>query len=305
MPKGGNRDKGGPGGGGGDGGDTGGNDVIFLPDLTAKKNFKLWFDQPETGELGVPWFNYTNTSTPLNVQGGVHRNDVEAELIYLSEADDIANMAGGDDYVVGNIGNDTLNGESGNDYIWGDTDGGFDLIDLSGADPKYGLDGNDVIDGGEGHDELFGDATTLGPGATGGNDIIFGGTGDDLISGDAEYLYGPSPYDPDVGGATGGNDTIDGGEGNDLLWGDGVLAEGAMGGADVFVFGDMSGHDVIFDYQYDLDKIDLTGRSGPGPRITDFAASGGDMVLTLSGGDTITFYDGVALGLELGDLSFV
>ena len=288
MPKkGGRPDK----GGGGDdgGGDSGGGDALNLGAIAAKKNFKTFFDQPATGEEPVPWFDFRDARSAVTAQGSD-----QTEVITLSEYGDTVDMAGGDDYVLGNLGNDTLLGGDGNDYIWGETDGGFNGIDLSGASPSVGVDGNDSISGGAGNDELFGDARTLGPGAIGGNDVISGGDDNDLISGDGEYLYA----------ATGGNDTIEGGAGNDLLWGDGVLDDASTGGADVFVFKDGSGDDVIFDYESGVDVIDLTGYSDPTLSAGDLAVFGGDKVLTLSGGDTITFYDAVAQGLDFDDISF-
>ncbi len=76
-----------------------------------------------------------------------------------------------------------------------------------------------------------------------------------------------SDFAPLATDVRGGRDVLVGGEGNDRLWGDfGRVVGNApavfSGGADRFVFANGSGLDTIFDFQNDLDLIDLTGFAG-------------------------------------------
>lgn len=84
-----------------------------------------------------------------------------------------------------------------------------------------------------------------------GNDKLYGGTGDDSLVGGAgkDYLYGQD-----------GNDTLWGGLGNDSLWG------GA--GADVFIYADVEGDDVISDFD-ENDMLQITGDFTAAYSLTD------------------------------------
>ena len=62
----------------------------------------------------------------------------------------------------------------------------------------------------------------------------------------------------------------------------GQRIRGFSGGADRFIFANGSGQDTIFDFQDDVDLIDLTGFAG----ITDFGDLSPDNV-TQSGTDTV------------------
>lgn len=100
---------------------------------------------------------------------------------------------------------------------------------------------NDLIDAKGGRDYVFagsGDDLVLGGG---GRDAIFGGRGDDTLKGEEgrDYIRGGK-----------GDDIIDGGADNDAMFGG--------RGADTFVFDEASGHDRIFDFRVNHDKIDLT-----------------------------------------------
>lgn len=151
---------------------------------------------------------------------------------------------------------------------------------------RMGTARNDEIDGGIGNDRLFGLA---------GNDEIDGGRGDDLLEGGA----GADDLD---GGA--GNDSLFGGEGNDLLnggAGDDVLTGGA--GSDIFEIYPGSGRDVITDFTNGVDRIEIDGfgRSAVEALIGAARQVGGDVVLDLGAGRSITLQDFRLADLDLAD----
>ena len=226
-------------------------------------------------------------------------------LIGDADAEMSGNAKGGNDRIHGGIGFDGLYGDSGS-QMFGDLRGGNDELDggeggdtLAGDSIAMGGNahgGNDRLDGGAGIDQLYGDASQLMTGeARGGNDLLFGGDGGDFIYGDARAVnsFDLRPVFDFFSLATdvrGGMDLLVGGAGNDRLWGDfrevtGNAPAVFSGGADRFVFENGSGLDTIFDFQDDVDLIDLTGFAG----ITGFgnlspanvAPSGADTVIDL------------------------
>ncbi len=132
---------------------------------------------------------------------------------------------------------------TGNDRVYGD-DGADVLGAGTGIDVASGFDGNDSFFMNTGNDIAIGGD---------GDDSLFGGQGDDRLYGEADedFLYG--------------------GTGNDVLGGGADL--------DTFVFVEGGGNDLIFDFELDLDLIDLSA----------FNISFADLVFT---GDVITI-DGV------------
>jgi Ca2+-binding RTX toxin-like protein len=162
----------------------------------------------------------------------------------------------GSDYVYGDGTSDILGGGSGNDLIWGQA--GDDVI-YGGQDTAADASNNDIVDAGDG------------------NDSVYGGTGSDNINGGVgnDYLFGGAGSDAVIGGA--GLDTLWGGSDDDEL-------TGGMG-ADLFCFAIGSGSDVLQDFDFaEGDKIDLQGQT-----YTAGSDSDGDLVLSLSGGGTLTF----------------
>ncbi len=157
-----------------------------------------------------------------------------------STGKDVFKGYGFDDKLVGGAGNDVLWGQGGNDTLYGGT-GNDKLIGGSGNDVLYGNAGDDTLRGGTGNDKLYGSlgADTLY--GENGNDTLDGGSGDDVLNGGAgiDILLGGAGKDTLNGGL--GNDTLTGGSGNDTLTG------GA--GKDTFVFGRLTGKDVITDFQ--------------------------------------------------------
>ena len=137
----------------------------------------------------------------------------------------------GDDYMYGRTGQDSLRGGHGDDAIFGGL----------GADTLMGEHGDDRVVGGADADIIFGGA---------GFDVLIGGNGKDKLSGGVhqDQLMGGGGNDDLFGGRQ--NDTLTGGKGRDDLFGG--------YGADLFVFNDASGKDVIHDYAAGKDLLDIT-----------------------------------------------
>lgn len=193
----------------------------------------------------------------------------------------------GDDVLLGLDGSDSLHGGGGVDQLFGNN--GADLVyGNQGDDLLYGNPGNDTIYGGQDSDTAFGgrDADRL-HGNRGG-DLLVGGEGGDVLYGnqDDDILVGGPGADFLYGGRD--SDTLSGGGGGDLLVG-GV-------GADRYAFGSGSGADTVRGFSAaDGDALAVpAGVNGSGiGSATDLlarvaAGAGGDAVIELGGGNTIT-----------------
>lgn len=176
--------------------------------------------------------NRTPTSLPDSIDG-------------TAGADRI-NPFDGNDTVRGLDGNDSINGHGGDDDVNGNL--GDDTVD--------GLLGADVVRGGQGNDWVFGGAgDDFHVNGNIGNDNVSGGEGNDIVHGgpDFDLLHGDA-----------GDDRVSGDLGNDTLFGD--------AGADVFAFGDASGHDTIADFASGQgDRIEIL-RDVNGSGIVDHAS---------------------------------
>lgn len=157
-------------------------------------------------------------------------------LTLVDGGNDALRGGAGDDEIHGNAGSDVLNGGTGNDELFGD----------QGNDNVSGDDGDDRMSGGAGDDSLLGGN---------GNDTLTGDDGQDYLAGGAgdDQINGGVGVDKIVGGV--GADTINGGAGNDNLWGGNWSADGSQ---DTFVFNAGTGKDYIFDFEADIDLIDLS-----------------------------------------------
>ena len=157
-------------------------------------------------------------------------------------ADDVIEVGGGNNIVIGGSGADDITSLGGNDVVIGDngsatfTDVGV-LVLATTLDPTFG--GNDVIQAGDGNNVILGGI---------GNDRITGGTGDDIVVGDngnahfdstgvvllvqTSHASIPGSYNDVIQLAGGdniafggnGNDTINSDAGDDILFGDNGLA---------------------------------------------------------------------------------
>jgi Ca2+-binding RTX toxin-like protein len=207
--------------------------------------------------------------------------------------------------------NERLTGATGNDNLSGG----------DGNDKLIGLAGNDTLDGGEGNDTLIGGL---------GNDTLIGGNGNDTVSyGDATSgvtvsLADAGPHVTSAGSDTFSgienltgsiyNDTLTGDAGANILFGgdgDDILNGGAGidiltggTGADTFVFGHGTNQDTVGDFVSGSDKLDLTAFG-----FANFAAVqaathdvGGNAVIDLGGGDTVTLTGVTTSQLQSGDV---
>ncbi|MEO6214869.1 MAG: calcium-binding protein, partial [Sphingomonas sp.] len=204
--------------------------------------------------------------------------------------------------IVGATGNDVLSGGDGNDKLMG----------MAGSDTLDGGNGNDTLTGGAGDDTLiggagndtasYGDSTSdvtvslaiVGAQLTGsgsdtlsGIENLTGSLHNDTLTGDtvANILYGGD-----------GDDILNGGAGADTLWG--------SSGADTFVFDLGTGQDTVSDFASGSDKLDLSAFG-----FADFAAVqaathdvGGNAVIDLGGGDTVTLTGVLSSQLQSGDV---
>jgi peroxidase len=203
-----------------------------------------------------------------------------SDTLWGDDGDDLLEGANGDDHLYGGAGNDKANGGAGDDIVHGGD--GNDTITLgTGHDWADGEVGNDTINGGDGCDIVLGKAgdDTLTGGAN--DDQLFGGDGKDTLDGGAEndLVYGGAGDDVVKGGA--GDDIIAGEGGNDKLY----------GGADddFFVFAKGSGQDTIQDFNFYIDKIDVSAFG-----YDDI----GDLTITTQGSvTTVDFGDGDSVAL--------
>ena len=180
------------------------------------------------------------------------------DKLYGGDGNDRMSGGSGNDILVGGAGNEHGQGDAGADYLYGG-DGVDVLSGGTGNDILLGQAGSDYLYGGAGFDYLFGGDETdvlVGNGDTDvlygerGVDWLYGGAGVDWLLGgdDADMMFGEA--DPDLLFGGNGNDWLDGGAGNDWFWGG--------SGADRFVSTGTWGHDVIFDYQDGIDRIDFS-----------------------------------------------
>ena len=235
--------------------------------------------------VATPW---SDAATVLfgDIEGdlagtAVGRNDTflesGANLVIFGDATGrlLDEARGGNDMIIGggtvHGGQNWLIGDAAEilDNAWGgDDDLAVNDYSFSGT---YTLIGDALFIGGAGHggndllegvsmpgarNILYGDAVTLGAGATGGNDMLDAGSVG-RVSGVTNLLYGDA--ETLAAGARGGDDILRSGRGDDEMWGDAAVVEsGAITGRDIFVFGPENGKDIIHDFQYRQDKIDVS-----------------------------------------------
>ena len=129
-----------------------------------------------------------------------------------------------------------------------------------------------------------------------GNDVIRGLGCSDFINGNrgADFINGNMGDDTVRGGA--GNDTVHGGAGNDVVWGGGG-SDNLFGGKgdDAYGFAESAGQDVIEEGN-GYDRIVCAPNGGRAKaRLLSWSRVGDSLVLTMSGGGTITVKDYFAL----------
>ncbi len=246
-----------------------------------------------------------------SVFADVLRGDAEANAIWGDSGDDRLFGRGGDDVLYGMFGQDVLFGQSGDDTLIGGAQDDV-LLGGAGADAMRGGAGMDRADYGDASAGVFADLLleTRNTGIAAGDsyvsieelsgsdfaDTLIGDTGDNVLWGQNgdDRLYGRT-----------GDDTLIGMSGEDVLFGqrgDDALTGGD--GADIFVFQNRFGADVITDFEVALagERIDL----GAVTTLSDFAdlsadhlsQSGTDVVIDDGQGNTITL-----LAVTVADLT--
>lgn len=246
----------------------------------------------------------------------------QENVINGTAANNTLNGTAGNDVINGLGGRDTMNGGAGNDTYFVDNSGdrinennnaGTDTVYVSGitsftlgnntenliytgaangtswrgnalSNTIAGGSGNDQIQGDAGNDHLIGNA---------GNDQIQGGDGNDLVFGGAgnDTLDGRNGNDRLNGGA--GNDTLIGGNGNDTF----VFASGF--GSDIIQsFGDVNGNQDIIEFSKDV-FADFTAVAAAMQQV------GNDVVITDTGGNSLTLQRMTIAGLGADDFHFI
>ena len=227
--------------------------------------------------FGNDTYTAATATTTIEVYGGGGNDQITSgsgnDNLWAGVGNDTLVANGGNDLLVGDLGADSLSGGSGTDRLYIDNtdtfiDGGADFdaayiatgsgvsINLATSHIEWVADfagGNDTIDGSgmsvnlEIYGEGGADNVTGGSGA----DIFWGGSGNDTLTGNGGT-------DTLVGGT--GSDTLRGGGGTDALY-----ANSGGGGdtvLDTLVFTDGWGTDFVFDFEHNVDKLDLTAVTG-------------------------------------------
>ncbi|KGF85300.1 Alkaline phosphatasee [Prochlorococcus marinus str. GP2] len=223
----------------------------------------------------------------------------------------------GNNTLVGGNASDTLIGNAGNDYLNGGN-GNDTMIGGSGNDTLHGGNGNDNMSGGSGDDIYYvnSNSDTVNEGASSGTDLIYSSatnftasnnvenltlTGSSNINGTgntlANTITGNSGNNTLIG--DNGNDILMGNAGNDILFG-GTGNDQITGGSgnDTFRISTGSGRDLITDYLFGQDNIELPD-----------GISSSDLSLSLSGSDSIIRYSSDLLAIiedvALAELTFI
>jgi hypothetical protein len=258
--------------------------------------------------------------TVLGFAGDDNMNGYEGDdQVSGGAGNDFVKGGWGDDTLMGSDGNDTLTGDWGSDQVWGGS--GDDIVFSGDGHDTVGLGwGNDSAEGGSGQDTIWGaaGADTIVGGM--GGDSLWGGTDNDAITGEDGYdtLGGGSGDDLLDGGAGddilwggAGNDNMSGGDGNDTFFGfigDDVIRGGAGHdilaggeGADRFVFlPNGNGQDVILDFEIGEDILDFSLFGVNSPDEISIELQGDQVLLHLSGGDSVTIF-----GIDGSELEFL
>ena len=272
-------------------------DRVVFTNLNASDITITYYDYADGvhgNAININWDDGTNSGQLRVAQEGQFIEAFEFadgtivnNFIQGTDIDEVLQGAGLDDLIIGGDGADTILGHTGDDTLVGGS-GGDVLIGGAGSDALYGGEGIDhaqyyystegvtvnletgVGSGGEAEgdtydsiegvmgsntadDVLTGDDNANTLQGFGGNDQLFGGDGNDTLLGQAD------------------DDTLNGGSGNDALYG------GA--GADIFVFDEGFGSDVIYDFENGVDQLSFTDNA----MITSLT----DLTLTQSGANAV------------------
>ena len=219
-----------------------------------------------SGWTSIERFNASVGNDTINGAGSS-----EDLVINGNAGNDLVIGGSGSDLLFGNIGNDSLIGGGGQDFLFGDA--GADTFSGGAGDDFFYIDeaGDIVTDGGAGVDRAVitkaGITVTLDSSWTN-VERVDGVAGSETIDASAQTtaitLVGNAGNDALKGGTNNdvlfgnvGADTLTGGAGNDQLFGGGT-----DNSADIFIFADGSGIDVIRDWEDGFDQMDFSTHSG-------------------------------------------
>ncbi|WP_211517658.1 LamG-like jellyroll fold domain-containing protein [Geitlerinema sp. PCC 9228] len=220
-------------------------------------------DNDVDGDAGNEETNASNREETINKLMDNHMTGSDSDDTLEGTAENDAVTAGnGNDAVATFSGNDRLYGEAGNDIMNGNQ--GNDFVD--------GGDGNDILFGGQGKDNLQGGN---------GNDILNGNLGEDKVNGNDgdDILFGGQQAD-----------ILNGGSGNDLLSGD--LGEDTLTGgqgSDRFLLRNVSGPDIITDFEDGVDSLVLPTSEFP---VQPNGVTFEDLTITQAEGGTVISVNG-------------
>jgi Ca2+-binding RTX toxin-like protein len=279
-----------------------------------------------SGWTGIERINGFNGNDTLNassattawVLSGENGDDsltgsAQDDILLGGAGNDFLSGGNGSDQMLGGTGNDTFVGGAGDDSFFigesGDVvqDGGtgFDKAVInnaagvsiamgtwSGVERVNGFTGNDsidatgyatalIFDGRTGNDTLIGGSANDTFYAGDGDDVVSGGLGNDALIGDA------------------GNDTLNGGAGDDFLLG--------LSGADVFVFDDGWGNDVVKDFTDGVDRLNFALHSAVNSLsdlLIEQVGANTRITLVTPSGDVLTLADFDAVDLGASDFQF-
>jgi len=248
---------------------------------------------------------------------------IDADVIEGGDGNDRLFGGLGDDFIVGGAGDDRIFGGNGADFIIA-ADGG-DVVDTGNGNDQVetAFDAIKTLEGGDGRDMLMAfyegtvtdkltfnlgtgnfrstDANIADSTATNFEDFVFNGEIDTKIIGTEGRNEIIGGFADDVLLGMNGMDTLMGDEGNDTLFGnakadvlDGGGDDDTMTGgfgADTFVFS--GGFDTITDFSNDVDTIHIRSHlvaegTTAADLIGDATVIGGNTIITVDGGDTLT-----------------
>jgi len=261
-----------------------------------------------SGWTSIERFNASVGNDTINGAGSS-----EDLVINGNAGNDLVIGGSGSDLLFGNIGNDSLIGGGGQDFLFGDA--GADTFSGGAGDDFFYIDeaGDIVTDGGAGVDRAVitkaGITVTLDSSWTN-VERVDGVAGSETIDASAQTtaitLVGNAGNDALKGGTNNdvlfgnvGADTLTGGAGNDQLFGGGT-----DNSADIFIFADGSGIDVIRDWEDGFDQMDFSAHSGVtglGDLTVD-QSSGVSTVISF-GAESITLRDFIGV-ITLDDFIF-
>ncbi len=246
--------------------------------------------------IGIERFNASIGNDTINGSG-----NAEDLVINGNMGDDLVIGGLGSDLLFGGSGNDSIAGGSGQDFLFGDA--GADTFSGGAGDDFFYIDDPDdiVTDGGAGTDRVVivkaGIIVTLNSLWTN-IERIDGAAGAEIIDASAQTnvmsIIGNAGNDRLIGGNA--NDVLFGNDGVDTLIGnagnDQLFGGGNDGDADVFIFSDGFGTDVIRDWEDGFDRMDFSTHTGINSidDITIDQSSGINTVISF-GTESITLRD--------------